>query len=1046
MSPTNRMSVYKERLFPDQYNGEVADVIKVFSFKQAIVVGSASLRSQLNAGDYDMGEEVKVASVSEFCKDFTEIVKNIYHTAGLYLGDIKCGVVPEWSVIKPEAEVKDGKVVDYNSTESKRKLDDLKSKKIISEAEYKEAYALLGNTPEEFLVAKKEIKFDVVRWTYSDVVAGFTVLRDGRKMELGEAIQTPGLCKVDAVGWVENKRYSEFSCIYSVVIHGKVVNPVEEDLEQSLKNDMLYYVSQGKYFKYAKRLFAFAKAKNDKKLGETLTPLLNGELGRLYQMSGDMATLEWLIENQSKLNAERIHYEVAGFKTRLGSVYSVKPLEKNEGKLVGTLKTMEKLPPKDSTFVLDLERVKTAIDDAYNSEAKKELEALGLIPIPTMYGAGRGGAIPPRADLQQIVKNAYSTTPAGAVSDNNLVKSTNGLKFYQNGKDIIVGIRGTHWNSKDDLLADLSIGYNGLKNSNRFKQDLKDLQEFQSEYPPTEYNYYGVGHSLGGSILDEFIRMGLIKDGTSYNPAVQPQDIEKPNTNKRIYNSQDPLYKLMGRFTKDPEVRESGKPQGLLDAHALKNFEGGGKPRLCLYGAGSSMKVDLSNDFYGGEGSRITIHTPNKEQMKKFVDIFCNVFRKHGGSAEDINKIKSLDYGHDTANLVEEVPEKYMWYEMPDYHSNEKFKSAVDMFLFYIKSSPKAKKFLDDLEKHIDVDITESTHYLWFPKRPASLSPYAGKIWEVSKPVNPKYPIYIISKGRWEKRYTSKYLEWAEIPYKIGVEEEEYDEYAKVIDPKKIITFKKKPSEKDKGGIPARNFVLDHAKKSGAKRHWILDDNILDWRRNFNSQRVIVKSGAVFRVVEDYVDRYSNIMLAGHNYTMFVISQALQPITFNTRVYSSILVNNDIPFRWRGRYNEDTDLSLQCLKAGYPTVLFNAMVANKVATLSQKGGNTDSVYAVKDALYLKAKSLADQHPDVAIVKKRFGRTHHYVDYSGFKDLELKFKPGVEAKLSHRADNYGMRAVDGEFNRRKIDKEAKEATSENTEEADSVLTETDADAE
>jgi hypothetical protein len=118
------------------------------------------------------------------------------------------------------------------------------------------------------------------------------------------------------------------------------------------------------------------------------------------------------------------------------------------------------------------------------------------------------------------------------------------------------------------------------------------------------------------------------------------------------------------------------------------------------------------------------------------------------------------------------------------------------------------------------------------------------------------------------------------------------------------------------------------------------------------------------------------------------------------------------------------------------------MVANKVATLSQKGGNTDSVYAVKDALYLKAKSLADQHPDVAIIKKRFGRTHHYVDYSGFKDLELKFKPGVEAKLSHRANNYGMRAVDGEFNRRKIDKEAKEATYKNTEEEDSVMTETE----
>jgi hypothetical protein len=447
-----------------------------------------------------------------------------------------------------------------------------------------------------------------------------------------------------------------------------------------------------------------------------------------------------------------------------------------------------------------------------------------------------------------------------------------------------------------------------------------------------------------------------------------------------------------------------------------------------LCGGSRGITVELSNDFYGLKGknvSRITIHAPNGEQMKKFVSIFISALKRNGTSTTDIHKLMNMELSYENKNISEVVPAKYMWYSMPSYHANEKFKKSPSLFFFYINNSPKALKFIDDLGKHINVEITKATHYLWYPDRPSSLSPYKDQIWTTSKTINPKYPIYIISKGRYEKRYTSKYLEWANIPYKIVVEQEEYDKYAEVIDSKKILVLPKSYQRKDQGGIPARNFVLDHAKKSGAKRHWILDDNILDYRRNFNSSRVIVRSGVVFRVVEDYVDRYKNVMLAGHNYSMFVISQTLSPITFNTRVYSSILINNDIPFHWRGRYNEDTDLSLRVLKAGFPTVLFNAMVANKVATLSQKGGNTDTVYAVKNALYLKAKSLADQHPDVAIVKKRFGRVHHFVNYSKFKDLALEFRPGVESKLSHKDDNYGMKAVKGSFERKGGDAEEKE---------------------
>ena len=53
--------------------------------------------------------------------------------------------------------------------------------------------------------------------------------------------------------------------------------------------------------------------------------------------------------------------------------------------------------------------------------------------------------------------------------------------------------------------------------------------------------------------------------------------------------------------------------------------------------------------------------------------------------------------------------------------------------------------------------------------------------------MNPKYPIYIVSKGRWESRLTSKSLERMKVPYYIIVEEQEYEKYITTISKKKVL-------------------------------------------------------------------------------------------------------------------------------------------------------------------------------------------------------------------------------------------------------------------
>lgn len=253
------------------------------------------------------------------------------------------------------------------------------------------------------------------------------------------------------------------------------------------------------------------------------------------------------------------------------------------------------------------------------------------------------------------------------------------------------------------------------------------------------------------------------------------------------------------------------------------------------------------------------------------------------------------------------------------------------------------------------------------------------------------YPVYIISKGRWDTRLTSKALEKLGISYSIVVEPQEYEQYAAEIDAGKILTLPF--SNLGQGSIPARNWVWDHAQATGARRHWILDDNLDGFYRLNNNLKAKVVDENPFTAAEDFCDRYLNVAIAGLNYEFFAPRRAEhQPFRLNTRVYSCILILNSIPFRWRGRYNEDTDLCIRALKAGWCTVLLNAYLCKKMPTLTMKGGNTDELYQ-DDGRLKMAESLREQHPDIVTITEKWGRAQHHVDYRIFKRNKLQPKPG-----------------------------------------------------
>jgi len=272
-----------------------------------------------------------------------------------------------------------------------------------------------------------------------------------------------------------------------------------------------------------------------------------------------------------------------------------------------------------------------------------------------------------------------------------------------------------------------------------------------------------------------------------------------------------------------------------------------------------------------------------------------------------------------------------------------------------------------------------------------------------------RYPIYIISKGRWDSRLTSKALDEINCPYRLVVEPKEYENYANHIDASKILIAPENFSERGQGSIPVRNFVWEHSISEGHKRHWILDDNIRKFRRYNNDIKYEVTDSTIFRCAEDFVDRYKNVALSGFQYSSFMAyNRQKRPFTHNTRIYSCILIENDIPFRWEGKYNEDSDLAIRVLKTRkYCTILFNAFLQDKVSTMTMKGGNTDTIYNTGDNREEFARSLERKHPDVVKTIWRYGRWHHSINFNPFKDIDLIRVDNYDEIVGKGINNYGM---------------------------------------
>lgn len=228
------------------------------------------------------------------------------------------------------------------------------------------------------------------------------------------------------------------------------------------------------------------------------------------------------------------------------------------------------------------------------------------------------------------------------------------------------------------------------------------------------------------------------------------------------------------------------------------------------------------------------------------------------------------------------------------------------------------------------------------------------------------YPIYIPSKGRADKCLTARALDDEGTPFRIVVEPQERKSYADAYGEARVLVL----PFSDRGLVPVRNWIKDHATEEGYLRHWQLDDDLTSLKQCAKGGRVKREFRPLLASSEAFVDRYENVAIAGLKSAAYG-HQTKVPFKTNQQVYGCVLVLNDLPYRWRGLRGEDTDFSLQVLSGGWCTILFEAFQFDTVSSGTMSGGNTDGYEG--DGRLERARELQRRWPKLIKIRRTHGR-------------------------------------------------------------------------
>jgi len=99
-----------------------------------------------------------------------------------------------------------------------------------------------------------------------------------------------------------------------------------------------------------------------------------------------------------------------------------------------------------------------------------------------------------------------------------------------------------------------------------------------------------------------------------------------------------------------------------------------------------------------------------------------------------------------------------------------------------------------------------------------------------------RWPIYIPSKGRFDREGVTRFLDADRLPYHVVVEPHERIAYASRFGAARVLTL----PQSNCGIAYSRNFIREDAERWGKDYHWQIDDDIFAFLLRRDRKRVVV--------------------------------------------------------------------------------------------------------------------------------------------------------------------------------------------------------------
>jgi hypothetical protein len=318
---------------------ELLDIIKLVTLDPRMppnLVGSFKYIIHEYPADIDMFEayvhDGSISSTGHYVAErFASIAQNIKNMKGVYLGDFKAGVDERFEVDIGYINPSSGKLVGYHPTKIRERIINIHERGLLADNEADEwlrAVVLVPSILEyldlDALIRKKY----VIRWTVDELIAKKKTLAFGKIIKLETAVLQKSIIKIDI--WARlQKRFMEITNFYDLRYRnntGEVAINLDassaSSYESSLVGDLHHYsnLELGKAMKLTKRLWLYAIMKKDQHLLRSLYPLFGSGAAKMYQILGEIETIENILAKVKKPVIRDILENMEDWKARLGTI------------------------------------------------------------------------------------------------------------------------------------------------------------------------------------------------------------------------------------------------------------------------------------------------------------------------------------------------------------------------------------------------------------------------------------------------------------------------------------------------------------------------------------------------------------------------------------------------------------------------------------------------------------------------------------------------------------------------------------------------------